>query len=48
MSSHGVSENELRQACADCGLQVERELWFSNLHARLHLGGIILELWRES
>jgi SAM-dependent methyltransferase len=36
----------LRDTCAECGLQWERELWFSRLHARLHLGGIIVALRR--
>jgi SAM-dependent methyltransferase len=39
---------ELGKACTECGLAVQRELWFSKLHARLHLGGIILELRRDS
>ena len=38
---------ELRQVCAECGLGWGRELWFSPLHARLKLGGIIVELRRE-
>ena len=38
---------ELGKACTECGLAVQRELWFSKLHARLHLGGIILELKRD-
>jgi SAM-dependent methyltransferase len=37
---------ELRQACSDCGLRWERELWFSPLHRVLRLGGIIAELRR--
>jgi SAM-dependent methyltransferase len=36
----------LRQACAECGLEWGRELWFSKLHALLRLGGIIVELER--
>jgi SAM-dependent methyltransferase len=35
---------ELRKVCSECGLRWERELWFSRLHARLCLGGIIVEL----
>lgn len=38
---------ELREACAECGLRWERELWFSRLHRLLRLGGIIVELRRE-
>jgi SAM-dependent methyltransferase len=36
----------LRQVCTECGLNWERELWFSRLHALLRLGGIIVELRR--
>jgi ubiquinone/menaquinone biosynthesis C-methylase UbiE len=35
---------ELRQACASCGLAWEREHWFSRIHERLRLGGILVEL----
>jgi SAM-dependent methyltransferase len=38
---------ELKRACAESGLRWERELWFSRLHERLRLGGIIVELRRE-
>jgi ubiquinone/menaquinone biosynthesis C-methylase UbiE len=38
------NRRELRQACAECGLAWERELWFSSLHRRLRLGGIIAEM----
>jgi hypothetical protein len=34
----------LRQACAECGLTWQREHWFTPLHARLRLGGILVEL----
>jgi len=37
---------QLRQVCEVCGLHWERELWFSKMHAWLHLGGIIVELQR--
>jgi SAM-dependent methyltransferase len=37
---------ELRAACAECGLEWGRELWFSPTHQRLRLGGIIVELRR--
>jgi SAM-dependent methyltransferase len=36
----------LREACAECGLTWEREMWFSGLHRLLRLGGIIVELRR--
>jgi SAM-dependent methyltransferase len=39
---------ELKHRCADCGLQWEREMWFSGLHRALKLGGIIVELRREA
>jgi SAM-dependent methyltransferase len=39
---------DLRLACAACGLRWQRELFFSRLHALLKLGGIIVELRRES
>jgi hypothetical protein len=39
---------ELRHVCHECGLLWQRELWFSKLHARLHLGGIIVELRQDS
>jgi SAM-dependent methyltransferase len=38
------NRGELRRVCAECGLDWRRELWFSRLHARLRLGGIIVEL----
>lgn len=37
---------ELRQVCAECGLDWEREMWFSGMHRLLKLGGIIVELRR--
>jgi SAM-dependent methyltransferase len=40
------NRQELRKVCEECGLDWERELWFSKLHAWLHLGGIIVELQR--
>jgi SAM-dependent methyltransferase len=40
--------SELKQACAECGLRWGRELFFSRLHARLGIGGIIVELHREA
>jgi demethylmenaquinone methyltransferase/2-methoxy-6-polyprenyl-1,4-benzoquinol methylase len=41
------SRAELKQACRECGLGWARELWFTGLHRRLRLGGIIVELRRE-
>jgi SAM-dependent methyltransferase len=38
---------DLRKACAACGLSWQREHWFSPLHARLGLGGILVELRNE-
>jgi SAM-dependent methyltransferase len=35
---------DLRKVSAECGFNWEREIWFSRLHAWLHLGGIIVEL----
>ena len=35
---------ELRKAAEECGFEWSREHWFSRLHRRLHLGGIIVEL----
>ena len=39
---------ELRRVCEACGLQWHQEMWFSKLHRRLGLGGIIVELRREA
>jgi SAM-dependent methyltransferase len=41
------NRQELRKACAECGLAWDRELWFSPLHRKLRLGGVIVELRRE-
>jgi len=41
------NRGELRRACEECGLRWGRELWFSGLHRRLRLGGIIIELHRD-
>jgi SAM-dependent methyltransferase len=38
----------LRDCCEGAGLAWKKELWFSGLHRLLHLGGIIVELRRES
>jgi ubiquinone/menaquinone biosynthesis C-methylase UbiE len=40
------NRQELRQVAQECGLQWVRELWFSKLHKRLRLGGIIAEFRR--
>jgi ubiquinone/menaquinone biosynthesis C-methylase UbiE len=40
------NREQLRLACAQCGLEWQRELWFSRLHRLLKLGGIIVELRR--
>jgi SAM-dependent methyltransferase len=40
------NREELRRVCGECGLRWERELWFSKLHERFRLGGIIVELRR--
>jgi SAM-dependent methyltransferase len=41
------NRRELRAVAEACGLRWERELWFSKLHARLRLGGVIVQLRRE-
>jgi SAM-dependent methyltransferase len=41
------NRSELKRRCSDCGLDWERELWFTRLHARLHLGGIVVQLRRR-
>jgi len=38
--------NEVREACEECGLTWHRELWFSKLHQRLGMGGVVVELRR--
>ncbi|HLJ97782.1 MAG TPA: class I SAM-dependent methyltransferase [Gemmataceae bacterium] len=40
------NRNDLRHTARECGLQWGRELWFSKLHEKLRLGGIIAELRR--
>lgn len=42
------NREELKKVCGACGLAFVRDLWFSPLHARLRLGGIIIELCREA
>ena len=41
------NRQELRTVAEGCGLHWVRELWFSKLHEKLHLGGIIVELRRR-
>jgi hypothetical protein len=38
--------SELRKIAHECGLEWAREQWFSKLHKKLRLGGIIVELRR--
>jgi SAM-dependent methyltransferase len=38
---------ELRSACEQSGLSWSRELWFSGLHRRLGMGGVVVELRRQ-
>jgi ubiquinone/menaquinone biosynthesis C-methylase UbiE len=38
------NRRDLRRDCAECGLEWVREFWFSPLHRKLKLGGIIVEL----
>jgi ubiquinone/menaquinone biosynthesis C-methylase UbiE len=40
------NREHLSQACDECGLHWEREMWFSGMHRVLKLGGIIVELRR--
>ncbi len=41
------NRHELRRLCTDFGLDWERPLYFTRLHALLRLGGIIVELRRQ-
>jgi ubiquinone/menaquinone biosynthesis C-methylase UbiE len=45
---NAYNRDDLRQKCVECGLKWEREMWFSRVHRWLRLGGIIVELRRES
>jgi ubiquinone/menaquinone biosynthesis C-methylase UbiE len=38
------NRHELKSACDECGLPVVRDHWFTPLHRRLNLGGVIIEL----
>ena len=40
------NRGELRTVCAECGLRWEREHWFSRIHERFRMGGIIVEMRR--
>jgi ubiquinone/menaquinone biosynthesis C-methylase UbiE len=40
------NRQDLRRVAEECGLHWVRELWFSKLHEKLRLGGIIAELRR--
>lgn len=40
------NRSELRRICGECGLCWQREMWFSDMHRLLKLGGIIVELRR--
>jgi ubiquinone/menaquinone biosynthesis C-methylase UbiE len=42
------NRSALRDICRECGLDWQRELWFSRLHSWLHLGGIIAEMVRTA
>ncbi len=42
------NRTELRRTAEECSLGWHREHWFSKLHARLRLGGIIVELRRNA
>lgn len=42
------NRKELRRAAEECGFDWFREHWFSRMHRRLHLGGIIVELVKPS
>lgn len=39
--------HDLRAACEESGLSWYRELWFSDLHKSLGMGGIVVELHRQ-
>lgn len=40
------NRKQLRDVCARCGLEWDRELWFSPVHRALKMGGIIVQLKR--
>jgi SAM-dependent methyltransferase len=41
------NRRELRDVAALCGLRWQREFWFSRLHERMRLGGILVEVIRD-
>jgi ubiquinone/menaquinone biosynthesis C-methylase UbiE len=41
------NRSNLQRVCLECGLRWVKPLWFSRMHALLHLGGIIVEMRRE-
>jgi SAM-dependent methyltransferase len=40
------NRENLKTACQSCGLDWQRDLWFSKIHSKLRLGGIISEFRR--
>jgi ubiquinone/menaquinone biosynthesis C-methylase UbiE len=40
------NREQLRQTCMACGLRWERDLWFSDVHRAVRMGGIVAELRR--
>ena len=42
------NRSDLRRVCEECGLRWARPLWLSRLHKALKLGGILVELHRDS
>ncbi len=41
------NREHVKQVAQECGLQWEREMWFSPVHRLLRLGGLIVKLRRE-
>jgi ubiquinone/menaquinone biosynthesis C-methylase UbiE len=40
------NREQLRQTCLHCGLRWQRDLWFSDVHRAVRMGGIVAELRR--
>jgi SAM-dependent methyltransferase len=40
------NREDLKRTCQSCGLEWQRDLWFSKLHSALRLGGIVSEFRR--